>query len=229
LLAAPRTDPGERNYRTGLLPWVMTSNRQSGQGCRSFGLCSQRSASRIIFRHVSLCRCVRGGAAQPVAEHSPECAFVVLQRTPAKRMFAASELPSAKTRSRDILFQRSTDSRNGAECGRFRPSVRTTSTRPEAHLGPFSDSLRPLSLTQPNHGHFGTVVRSPPDRWVMRCQLGRGFESAALRRSEQGSNNSIRYGCVLRNADVRHGLRGHAIGSGSGRRLLIRAALRRAP
>jgi hypothetical protein len=27
---ASRTDPGERNYRTGLLPRVMTSNRQSG-------------------------------------------------------------------------------------------------------------------------------------------------------------------------------------------------------
>jgi hypothetical protein len=43
----PRTDPGERNYRTGLLPWVMTSNRQSGQGCRSFGLGNQRSTIRI--------------------------------------------------------------------------------------------------------------------------------------------------------------------------------------
>jgi hypothetical protein len=38
---APRTDPGERNYRTGLRPRVMTSNRQSGQGCRSFGLGNQ--------------------------------------------------------------------------------------------------------------------------------------------------------------------------------------------
>jgi hypothetical protein len=59
LLAAPRTDPGERHYRTGLLPRVMTSNRQSGQGCRSFGLGTQRAASRIIVRHVSLCRWLR--------------------------------------------------------------------------------------------------------------------------------------------------------------------------
>jgi hypothetical protein len=62
-------------------------------------------------------------------------------------------------------------------------------------FGQFSLSASALSLTQPNHGHFGTVVRSPPDQWVMRCQLDRGFESAALKRSEQGSNNSIRYGC----------------------------------
>jgi hypothetical protein len=62
-------------------------------------------------------------------------------------------------------------------------------------LGCFPFLSGPLSLTQPNHGHFGTVVRSPPDQWVMRCQLGGGFESAALKRSEHGSNNSIRYGC----------------------------------
>jgi hypothetical protein len=30
----PRTDPSERNYRTGLSPWVMTLNRTSGSGCR---------------------------------------------------------------------------------------------------------------------------------------------------------------------------------------------------
>ena len=53
IAAAPRTDPGERNYGTKLLPRVMASNRQSGQGCRSFGLGSRRSAIRIIFRHVS--------------------------------------------------------------------------------------------------------------------------------------------------------------------------------
>jgi hypothetical protein len=67
--------------------------------------------------------------------------------------------------------------------------------RPGSPFRLFSVSLRPPSLTQPNHGHFGTVVRSPPDQWVMRCQLGGGFESAALKRSEHGSNNSIRYGC----------------------------------
>jgi hypothetical protein len=59
LLAAPRTDPGERNYRTGLPPRVMTSNRQSGQGCRSFGLGNQCAAIRIILWHVSRCRWLR--------------------------------------------------------------------------------------------------------------------------------------------------------------------------
>jgi len=29
---APRTDPSERNYRTGLLPWVMAAKRSEGQG-----------------------------------------------------------------------------------------------------------------------------------------------------------------------------------------------------
>ena len=31
--AAPRTDPSGRNYRTRLLPWVLTSKRSVGQGC----------------------------------------------------------------------------------------------------------------------------------------------------------------------------------------------------
>jgi hypothetical protein len=95
----------------------------------------------------------------------------------------------------DILFPRLASGRNGAECRPFRSFIRTTGTGSDAHFGPYPISLRPLSLTQPNHDHFGTVVRSPPDQWVMRCQLGCGFESAALKRSEQGSNNSIRYRC----------------------------------
>src|SRR5258708_2640069 len=43
--AAPRTDPSEQNYRTGLLPRVRTSNRSSGQGCvtRARGLRAVRS------------------------------------------------------------------------------------------------------------------------------------------------------------------------------------------
>ena len=59
LLAAPRTDPGERHYRTELPPRVIASNRQSGWGCRSFGLGSQRSAIRIILWQVSRCRWLR--------------------------------------------------------------------------------------------------------------------------------------------------------------------------
>ena len=55
-------------------------------------------------------------------------------------------------------------------------------------------SLRPLSLTQPNHARFGTDVRSSQNQWVPGHPEGHGFERAALRRSEQGSNSSVRYG-----------------------------------
>ena len=106
-----------------------------------------------------------------------------------------ADTPSAKTPSRDILFLLLTRRRKPAERGHSRQIVRTMRTGWRAHFGPFAVSLAPLSPKQPNHGRFGTVVRSLPDQWVMRCQLGRGFESAALRRSEQGSNHSIRYGC----------------------------------
>ena len=33
----PRADPSVRDYRTGLLPWVLAANRCSGQGCRIRG------------------------------------------------------------------------------------------------------------------------------------------------------------------------------------------------
>jgi hypothetical protein len=33
LPAAPRADPGVRNYRTGLLPQVLAAKRTSGKGC----------------------------------------------------------------------------------------------------------------------------------------------------------------------------------------------------
>ena len=111
------------------------------------------------------------------------------------RIVGSNPIPSAKTPSRDILLPTLGTGRYPAEFGLFRPSIRTMRGDWQAHFGPFSVSLRPSSLTQPNHGHFGTVARSSPDQWVMRCQLGRGFESAALKRSEHGSNNSIRYGC----------------------------------
>ena len=47
IAAAPRSDPGERNYRTGLLPWVMTLNRTSGRGWRRRAGGSHRSVSCI--------------------------------------------------------------------------------------------------------------------------------------------------------------------------------------
>ena len=86
-------------------------------------------------------------------------AGVVVQRIPAKRMFAASELPSASLPIWDILFPALGGGWNPAGRGHFRPLFRTTSTGLEARFGPFSVPLRPLSLTQPNHGHFGTDVR----------------------------------------------------------------------
>jgi acyl-CoA hydrolase len=49
----------------GLLPRVMTSNRQSGQGCRSFGLGNQSAAIRIILWHVSRCRWLRRHGSAP--------------------------------------------------------------------------------------------------------------------------------------------------------------------
>ncbi len=51
--AAPRADPSVRDYRTGLLPWVVAAKRCSGQGCRIWGRGSHRSARRLIRSQVS--------------------------------------------------------------------------------------------------------------------------------------------------------------------------------
>jgi len=64
-------------------------------------------------------------------------AGVVVQRTSAKRMFAASEPPSASLASRDILFPALGIGRNGAECGPSRPFIRTRSGDRQAHFGRF--------------------------------------------------------------------------------------------
>jgi hypothetical protein len=47
---------------------------------------------------------------------------------------------------------------------------------------------RPLSLTQPNHGHFGTDVGSAQTQGLRECLQGCGLERRPLRRSEPGSN-----------------------------------------
>jgi len=47
--ATPRTDPGVRNYRTGLLPWVLTAKRTIGSGCMRWGRGSHRSTMLVIF------------------------------------------------------------------------------------------------------------------------------------------------------------------------------------
>ena len=49
---------------------------------------------------------------------------------------------------------------------------------------------------EPNHGRFGTDVRNSQNQWVSSRPCGRGFERAALRRSEHGSN--IRFGSDVR-------------------------------
>jgi transposase-like protein len=46
--AAPRTDPSERHYRTGLLPRVRASKRCSGQRCEMGVRGSQRATERRI-------------------------------------------------------------------------------------------------------------------------------------------------------------------------------------
>ena len=69
LRTAPRADPSERNYRTGLLPRVRASNRTLGHGCliRAWG--SHRVARRSMrfqFR-----RCAGCDAAAPATSAWP--------------------------------------------------------------------------------------------------------------------------------------------------------------
>jgi hypothetical protein len=53
----------------------------------------------------------------------------------------------------------------------------------------------PSSLTQPNHGHFGTVVESSIIQCVAWHPKGVGFAKAPLRRSEPGSNPLVQCVC----------------------------------
>ena len=115
-----------------------------------------------------------------------------VQRTRAKRMFAASEPPSANTPSRDILFPLLISGRKPAEWGHSGQIVRTMRTGSSVHFGPFFVSLGPVSPKQPNHGHVGTDVGSLIIQRVGGPSKGVGFEKPALRRSEQGSNTSVR-------------------------------------
>src|SRR5918995_7529801 len=120
-------------------------------------------------------------------------------------------LETASTASlpiRDILFDALRAGRNPAECGHLRPFIRTAGTGRQAYFGPFSGSLATFSLTQPNHAHFGTVVESFRNQSVRGGSPSRGFERASLRRSEQGSNNSIQYGCRGDKDRARRGVAG---------------------
>lgn len=62
--AAPSTDPGVRDYRTGLLPRVMTARRSLGQGWQILAGGSQRSISRRIRSQVVRCFWLRRRSAR---------------------------------------------------------------------------------------------------------------------------------------------------------------------
>jgi hypothetical protein len=121
-------------------------------------------------------------------------AGMVVQRTPAKRMFAPSELPSASLASRDILFRPLDTGRNPAECRPLGSFIRTTRTGSEAHFGPFSVSLRPHSLTQPNHAHFGTVIGTSTDQWVRASPKERSLEEPPSGEGNTARTVRYRYG-----------------------------------
>jgi hypothetical protein len=123
----------------------------------------RRSEDRAEGSWCFVLACDRGRGSRPCLDAAaavPLYANVVVQRTPGKRMFAASELPSASLASRDILFPALVAGRNGAERGLLRRFFRTTRTGRQARFGRSSVSLRAISLTQPNHGDFGTDVGS---------------------------------------------------------------------
>jgi hypothetical protein len=85
-------------------------------------------------------------------------AGMVVPRTPAKRMFAPSGLPSASLPIWDILFPPLFSGRKPAECGHSGQIVRTTRPLDGPTSGRLSSLSGPLSPRQPNHGHFGTDV-----------------------------------------------------------------------
>ena len=54
MLAAPRTDPSEPYYRTGLPPWVMTQSRTSGRMRRAAREFSYSFSAAVGHQHLSL-------------------------------------------------------------------------------------------------------------------------------------------------------------------------------
>ena len=116
-----------------------------------------------------------------------------VQRTRAKRMFAASEPPSANTPSRDILFPLLISGRKPAEWGHSGQIVRTMRTGSSVHFGPFFVSLGPVSPKQPNHGHFGTDVGSLIIQRVGGRSKGVGFEKP--RSGGVNRDRTLRFGC----------------------------------
>ena len=107
----------------------------------------------------------------------------------------SSHFRSASLPSWDILFPALAAGRNGAERGPSRSFIRTTVTRFEAHFGPFPVSLRPFSLTQPNHAHFGTVIGTSTDQWVRGSPKERSLEEPPS--GEGNTARTVRYGTDL--------------------------------
>jgi hypothetical protein len=64
---------------------------------------------------------------------------------------------------------------------------------PEARFWVVFRLSGPPSLTQPNHGHFGTDVGSSHIQWLKDRSKGRWFESRPVRRSKLGANEMVRY------------------------------------
>ncbi len=52
---APRTDPRMRDYRTGLLPWILASIRLSGYGWQIRGVGIHRFTILAIFAYEIRC------------------------------------------------------------------------------------------------------------------------------------------------------------------------------
>jgi hypothetical protein len=112
-----------------------------------------------------------------------------------RRGFVDRTSPSASLASRDILFPALGIGRNPADRGHLRSFIRTTVTRSEAHFGPFPVSLWPLSLTQPNHAHFGTVTGTSTDQWVRGS--AEALKERSLEEPPSGEGNTartVRYG-----------------------------------
>ncbi len=65
LAAGPRTDPGVRHYRTGLLPWVLASKRTFGYGC----ITRARGSHRVSIRLETADEVVR----EPHDDHITAC------------------------------------------------------------------------------------------------------------------------------------------------------------
>ena len=114
------------------------------------------------------------------------------------RIGGSNPPPSASLPSRDILFPAPGADPNAAECGRLRPSIRTTDPAREADFAPFSGSLTPLSLTQLNHARFGTDVRSQQSQRFRGNPMRCGFEGRPLKGGRPGSNYYVRCDPVRR-------------------------------